>query len=151
MVSQSLNGAYADGGSQVLWEDGERVVRRGWRLEPDGNRCAILIVVPAAQHSSRSRLDHLAHEYDLKGQLDGSWAVRPLDLVHDAGETALVLEDMEGEPLDRLLGALMEVGRFLGLAIAMAAAVDKLHQRSIVHKVSSRRISWSTLRAARYG
>ena len=57
-----------------------------------------------------------------------------MDLVHDAGGTALVLEDMDGEPLDRLLGALMEVGRFLGLAIAMAAAVGKLHQRSIVHK-----------------
>ena len=41
---------------------------------------------------------------------------------------------MDGEPLDRLLGAPMEVGRFLGLAIAIAAAVGKLHQRGLVHK-----------------
>ena len=122
MGLQSLNGGYSDGGSQVLWEDGERVVRRGWRLEPDGNRRAVLIVVPAAQHPSRSSLDHLTHEYDLKDQLDGSWAVRPLDLVHDAGRISLVLEGMDGEPLDRLLGAPMEVGRFFGLAITIAAA-----------------------------
>ena len=31
MGLQSLNGAYSDGDSQVLWEDGERVFRRGWR------------------------------------------------------------------------------------------------------------------------
>src|SRR5215470_5716160 len=134
MVLQSLNGAYADGGSQVLWEDGERVFRRGWRLGDNGRQCAVLIVRPAADHPSRSSLDRLTHEYKLKNDLDGAWAVRPLDLVHHAGRTVLVLEDMDGEPLDRLLGTPMEVGRFLGLAIAMAATVGKLHQRSIVHK-----------------
>ena len=134
MVPHSLNGAYSDGGSQILWEDGERVFRRGWRLDDNGQRRAVLIVLPAAEHPSRSSLDRLTHEYELKDQLDGAWAVRPLDLVRDAGRTVLVLEDVDGEPLDRLLGAPMEVGRFLGLAIAIAAAVGKLHQRSLVHK-----------------
>ena len=57
-----------------------------------------------------------------------------MDLVQDAGRISLVLEDMDGEPLDQLLGAPMEVGRFLGLAIAIAGAVGKLHQRGLVHK-----------------
>src|SRR4051812_36717685 len=134
MVSQSLNGAYADGGSQFLWEDGERVCYRGWRLDANGGQRTVLIVLPASDHPSRSNLDRLTHEFELRNDLDGAWAVRPLDLVHDAGRTALVLEDMDGEPLERLLGPPMEVGRCLGLAIAMAAAVGKLHQRSIVHK-----------------
>jgi hypothetical protein len=64
------------------------------------------------------------HEYELKDQLDGSWALRPLDLLHDAGRSALVLEDAAGEPLERLLGAPMEVGRFLRLAIAIASTAD---------------------------
>jgi predicted ATPase len=51
--------------------------------------------------------------------------VRPLDLVRDAGRTVLVLKDVDGEPLDRLLGGPMEAGRFLNLAIAVAAAVGK--------------------------
>src|SRR5215510_820914 len=127
MVPHSLNGAYSDGGSQVLWEDGERVFRRGWRLDDNGKR-AVLLVMPAADQPSRSSLDRLTHEYELKDELDGAWAVRPLDLVHDAGRTMLVLEDAGGEPLDRLLGAPMEVGDFLRLAIGIAAAVGKLHE-----------------------
>ena len=134
MVPHSLNGAYSDSGSQILWEDGERVFRRGWRLDDNGQRRAVLIVLPAADHPSRSSLDRLTHEYELKDELDGAWAVRPLDLVRDAGRTVLVLEDAGGEPLDRLLGAPMEVGRFLGLAIGIAAALGKLHQRGLVHK-----------------
>jgi serine/threonine protein kinase len=45
-----------------------------------------------------------------------------------------VLDDAESEPLDRLLGMPMEVGRFLGLAIGIAVALGKLHQRGLVHK-----------------
>ena len=134
MVPHSLNVAYSDGGSQVLWEDGERVFRRGWRLDDNGKQRAVLFVLPAADHPSRSSLDRLTHEYELKDELDGAWAVRPLELVRDAGRTMLVLEDAGGEPLDRLLGAPMEVGRFLRLAIAIAAALGKLHQRGLVHK-----------------
>ena len=133
MVPDFVNGVYSDGGSDVLWEDSERVFRKGWRRH-DGNRTAVLIVQPAADHPSRSSLDRLTHEYELKDQLDGAWAVRPLDLVRDAGRTMLVLEDAGGEPLDALLGAPLEVGRFLRLGIGMASALGKLHQRGLIHK-----------------
>jgi len=119
---------------QVLWEDGDRVFRRGWRLGDNGKRSAVLVVAPAAEHPSPSILDRLAHEYGLKEVLDGAWAVRPLELVRDGGRTMLVLEDASGEPLDRLLGAPMEVGRFLRVAIGIAKALGKLHQRGLVHK-----------------
>ena len=38
MMPYSLNGAYPDDSCQVLWEDGDRVFRRGWRLGDDGKR-----------------------------------------------------------------------------------------------------------------
>ncbi|MBV8963775.1 MAG: serine/threonine protein kinase, partial [Hyphomicrobiales bacterium] len=133
VVPHSLDGAYLDSGSQILWEDGERVFRRGWQLEDNGKR-AVLLVMPAADQPSRSSLDRLTHEYQLKDELDGAWAARPLDLVRDAGRTMLVLEDAGGEPLGRLLGAPMEVGSFLRLAIATAGALGKLHRRGLVHK-----------------
>jgi len=69
----------------------------------------------------------------LRDELDGAWAVRPRELVREHGRAMLVLEDAGGEPLDRLL-APMEVERFLRLAIAIAAALGKLHQRGLVHK-----------------
>jgi len=50
-------------------------------------------------------LDRLAHEYELKDELDGAWAARPLAFVSEGGRTALLLDDPGGEPLDRLLGA----------------------------------------------
>src|SRR5215472_9094530 len=134
MVQQSPNVAYSDGSSQVLWEDGERVFSRGWRLDDNGNRLAVLLVAPAADHPSRTRLDRLTHEYELKDDLDGAWAARPLALMHDAGRTVLVLDDLGGEPLDRLLGGPMEIGRFLRLAIAVTSALGKLHQRGLIHK-----------------
>jgi hypothetical protein len=77
MMSYPLNGVNADGSGQVLWEDGERVFCRGWRLGDDGNRSAVLVVLPAAEYPSRSSLDRLTHEYGLKDELDGAWAVRP--------------------------------------------------------------------------
>jgi serine/threonine protein kinase len=134
MMSYPLNGLYADDSNQVLWENGERVFCRGWRLGDDGSRSAVLVVLPAGEHPSASSLDRLAHEYGLKDELDGAWAVRPLDLVREGGRTVLVLEDTGGAPLDRLLGAPIEVVRFLRLAIAIATALGKFHARGLVHK-----------------
>src|ERR1043166_3843853 len=134
MEPQSLDSPDSDGGSQVLWEDGERVFRRGWRLDDNGKRRAVLMVLSAAEHPSRSSLERLTHEYELKDELDEAWAARPLDLVRDAGRTMLVLEDAGGEPLDRLLGAPIDVGHFLRMAIAIVVVLGKVHQRGIVHK-----------------
>jgi PAS domain S-box-containing protein len=119
---------------QVLWEDGERVFCRVWRLGADGNPGAVLAVSPAAEHPSPASLARLAHEYGLKDELDGAWAVRPLELGRERGRTMLVFEDPGGEPLERLLGAPMEVGSFLPLAISIAAALGKVHRRGLVHK-----------------
>src|SRR5262249_50307158 len=90
-----------DGGSQVLWEDGERIFCPGRRVGHDGNREAVLVVVPAAEHPSRSSLDRLAHEHALKDELDGTWAVQPLELTNDGARPMLVLEDTGGEALHR--------------------------------------------------
>jgi serine/threonine protein kinase len=117
-------------------EDGERVFGRSSRLDDTGNQRAVLIILPAANHPSRSSFDRFTHEYELKDELDEAWAVRPLGLVRDAGRTMLVLEDPGGEPLDRLRGAPMEVGFFLRLAMGIALALGKLHKRGLVHKAN---------------
>jgi len=77
----------------------------------------------AAGHAAPLILEYLAHEYALKDDLDGAWAVRPLELVRNGDRSELILEDPSGEPLDRQLGAPMEIGRFLGLAIGIVGAL----------------------------
>jgi PAS domain S-box-containing protein len=134
MMPGALSGAHPDDSCQVLWEDGERVFCRRWRLGNDGNRSAVLVVLPAAERPSRSSLDRFAHEYGLKDELEAAWAVQPLEVVDDGGRTMLVLEDPGGEPLERLLDEPMEMGSFLHLAIGIANAVGKVHGCDLVHK-----------------
>src|SRR6516165_5106905 len=76
MVPHSLNVAHSDDSSQVLWRDSECVFHRGWRLDDDGKRRDVLIAFPAADHPSRSMLERFTHEYELKDELDATWAVR---------------------------------------------------------------------------
>src|SRR6266481_6162410 len=133
MNPTSRFGVGRDSDLQVLWEDGERVFCRG-ESHADGYRTAVLAVLPAAEHPTPATLDRLAREYGLKDELDGAWALRPLELLRERGRTMLVLEDPGGEPLGRLLGAPFELGRFLRLAIGIAAALGKVHQRGLVHK-----------------
>jgi PAS domain S-box-containing protein len=116
-----------------LWEDGERVFCRR-ESHADGYRAAVLAVLPAAEHPTPATLDRLAREYGLKDELDGAWAVRPLELVRERGRIMLVLEDTCGEPLDRLLGVPIDVRSSLSIAIAVAAALTQVHRRGLVHK-----------------
>ena len=117
---------------QVLWEDTERVFCRGKSHGDDAT--PVLAVLPAVQHPAPAVLDRLAHEYELRDELDDAWAARPLQLVREDGHTILMLKDPGGEPLDRLIGPPMEIGKFLRLAIALSVALGRLHRRGLVHK-----------------
>ena len=46
----------------------------------------------------------------------------------------LVVDYTGGEPLDRLIGQPMEIGQFLRLAVALSAALGRLHARGLIHK-----------------
>jgi serine/threonine protein kinase len=131
-----VNASRADGEEilQPLWEDGERVFRRGWRDGGDSRRIAVLMVDLAAEARTPGDLDRLAHEYGLKDELDSAWAARPLELMREGGRSLLVLEDPGGEPLDRLLGRPMVLEGFLPFAIGMATALAQVHQRGLIHK-----------------
>lgn len=118
---------------EVLWEDDDRIFCRALRSDSDGGR-AVLAVLPKVKHASSGILARLAHEFALKDQLDGAWAMRPLGLEYDGGRPVLLLEYPGGEPLEPLLGAPMEIECFLQLAIGIATALGKVHQAGLVHK-----------------
>jgi PAS domain S-box-containing protein len=124
----------SDGNSslQVLWEDDERVFCRG---NSRGNGATdVLAVLSAAEHPAPAVLDRLAHEYELRGELDAAWAAKPLEFVSVPRQAMLLLQDPGGAPLARLIGRPMELEVFLRLAVALSTAVGRLHRQGLVHK-----------------
>ena len=119
---------------EVLWEDAERVFCRLRRDGGEGHTHAFTPVLSAAGHPTLESINRLTHEFELKDYLDGAWALRPVELVRERGRTMLVVEYAEGEPLERLVGQPMEIGRFLRLAVALSAALGQLHGRGLIHK-----------------
>jgi PAS domain S-box-containing protein len=131
MTSFSRFGIGGEAGLQVLCQEGDRVLCRG-RLDDDEN--AVLVVLSSTDLPTAASLDRLTHEFGLKDELDGAWSAQPLSLLRDHGRTVLVLDNNGGEPLDRILGAPMAVGKFLRLAVGITAALGKVHQRGLIHK-----------------
>jgi PAS domain S-box-containing protein len=92
------------------------------------------ILLVAAEETSRGCVERLEHEYALKSELDADWAARPVALTHDNGRMTLVLEDPGGTPLDQLLGRPPDVSHFLRIAIPLAGALRRVHERGLIHK-----------------
>jgi PAS domain S-box-containing protein len=92
------------------------------------------ILVVAADESSPGCVERLEHEYALKYELEADWAARPVALTHSNGSMALVLEDPGGVPVDRLLTRPLAVSHFLRIAIPLAGALRRVHERGLVHK-----------------
>jgi PAS domain S-box-containing protein len=126
---------FGPAGAEVLSEDGGRVLCRGWHHDADDpHTAATLAVFLASEHPAPALLDRLTHEYELRDWLDGRSTVRPRALVRESGQTVLLLDDPGGQPLDRCLGRLMELGPFLRIGISLSTALHELHEKGIIHK-----------------
>jgi PAS domain S-box-containing protein len=98
-----------------------------------GNGLSPILLI-AAEETSLGCVERLEHEYSLKAELDADWAARPVALTNYNDRRALVLEDPGGAPLDRLLGRPLDVAHFLRIAIPLAAALRRVHERGLIHK-----------------
>ncbi|HEX4651288.1 MAG TPA: AAA family ATPase [Granulicella sp.] len=88
----------------------------------------------AAEHPAAESLERIEQEHTLKDELAPEWAVQPLQLVREEGLPMLVLADPGGDFLDALLGHPLELTEFLRIAIALSAAVARLHAVGLIHK-----------------
>src|SRR5712671_1695956 len=114
---------------ETLRDSGEFVLSRARQL---GNPVPVLVLV--AERAASASLERLEHEYALAADLDPKWAARPLALVRQNGNAALVLDDSGYEPLDLILGRPLELTRFLRLAISLATALGQIHRHGLIHK-----------------
>ena len=119
---------------EVLWQDTGRVFCRFWRNDSEGEKHAFIPIPAGVERPTLESVNRLTREHELKSYLDSAWALRPLELVHERGQTMLVVDYAGGEPLDRLVRLPMEIGQFLRLAVSLSRAVGQLHERGIIHK-----------------
>ena len=85
----------------VLREDEEFTLYRGEHSSRPGS-ASVLLLAPSSNKASMETLKKLEHDYSLRNELDSAWAARPLAVTEHLGQTAIVLEDPGGKPLDRI-------------------------------------------------
>jgi predicted ATPase/signal transduction histidine kinase len=105
-----------------------------YRAVRDADSRAVVIKALDPRQGNTRDIERLKHEYELGSTLDVAAVAKPLELVTYEGMPALVMEDFDGESLDHLLGAPMEVGQFLPLAVHIAEAVAEIHRQHVIHK-----------------
>jgi PAS domain S-box-containing protein len=134
MKSSALLGAGGEyGAAEVLWEDAERIFCRLGR-EGAADKHAFIPGNSSDGHPKIESIDRLLHEYELREYLGTGWAIRPVELLHERGQTMLLVDYTGGQPLDRLVQQPMELSRFLRIAVALSVATGHLHKSGLIHR-----------------
>ena len=117
----------------ILREDEEFILYRSEHSSRPGSG-SVLLLAPSSNNPSVDTLKKLEHEYSLRDELDSAWAARPVALTEHLGQTAIVLEDPGGEPLDHFLSGPVDPLSSLRIAVGLTTALSGLHKRGLIHK-----------------
>jgi serine/threonine protein kinase len=135
MKASALFGpGWDDDSLEIVWRDAGRAFCKLRRGGGRGEAYAFLPIASGSEQPALESVNRLTHEHSLQAHLDGAWAVWPVELVRERGQTILMVDYTDGEPLDRLVGQPMEIGQFLRLAVGLSSAVGQLHGRGLIHK-----------------
>ena len=119
---------------ETLWEDVEfRPVPRACGT---ASRPRLLVLAPASAQPAPGSITRLEQTpIALRDELDPAWAARPLGLVRHHGRAdARVRGPRRRAPSARLMGQPWEITSFLRVAIGLATALGRLHERGLIHK-----------------
>ncbi|WP_437294541.1 AAA family ATPase [Sorangium sp. So ce426] len=116
---------------ELLHEGADTLVFRARREEDDR---PVVLKVLRRDHADPRALGRLLHEYEIAGAIDAPAVVKPYAIDAFNGQSALILEDFGGRPLDLPLHEPMPLERFFPLALRIAAALAELHRHHLIHK-----------------
>jgi predicted ATPase/GAF domain-containing protein/tRNA A-37 threonylcarbamoyl transferase component Bud32 len=127
--SRTSAAAYTVGAT--IYESASTGVYRATRAA-DGR--PVILKVLRRKPPRTHELERLRREHEIGSSSNARAIVRPLALETVDGAPTLVLEDVGGESLERLIDGPMDVGRFLRLAVAITSALADVHRHGIVHR-----------------
>jgi serine/threonine-protein kinase len=103
--------------------------------QPGLDRQVAVKVLLAARHSSGDQLQRFQREARAAAQLTHPNVVQVYDVGRDGDLDYFVMEYVEGNSLDRLIGTpLLTVERSLRLLVHLAMALEAAHRRGIIHR-----------------
>ncbi|PCJ17645.1 MAG: hypothetical protein COB04_08500 [Gammaproteobacteria bacterium] len=109
------------------------MVYKGLRLED--NEHVILKSINPENYNAES-LGRLKHEYEIAHLFDGEEIIKVLDIIQEADNCSLIIEDIEGESLAKLMadGALDDFNEILRIAIRVVEGMANIHKARVIHK-----------------
>jgi PAS domain S-box-containing protein len=120
---------------ETLHQDGEFILYRGLpQIGAEPSPPSILALSPVVERPAPATIKKIEHEFSLRDELNPAWAARPIAVTKHIGQTAIVLEDPGGKPLDRFLSGPVDLKLFLRIAVGLASALGGLHKRGLIHK-----------------
>ncbi|TZG34269.1 AAA family ATPase [Agrobacterium sp. B1(2019)] len=114
---------------EVLWFDDDRVF---YRVALQNGEPPSLVVFPSDRGIAHGYLQRLSREFQIRDQLDESWALRPRRF--EAQSCLLSFDDHLCRPLSEYLQAQVGLTDFLRVAAAASRAIAAMHASGLIHK-----------------
>ncbi len=118
---------------ETIYNGATTVVYRALR---ESDQASVIIKTLKAEYPNLEELTRLRHEYRLLQFLEIEGIAQPLALENYKNGLALILSDLGGESLKKLLSlqTKIELNNFLKIALQLASILADLHQNKIIHK-----------------
>ncbi|HYH99777.1 serine/threonine-protein kinase PknK, partial [Hyalangium sp.] len=99
------------------------------------DRHKVILKTPRSEHPGPRERTRFEHEYNLLRRLEGTpGVITALGLEVHQERPLLVLKDVEGIHLSEQVGAPVEPGSFLELAISLAGTLAEVHRRGVIYQ-----------------
>lgn len=117
--------------TELIHEGASTAIARGQR---DSDGAGVIIKMLRGDFPTALDRARLRHEHALLSELSGRGIVPVRALESSGDHLALVMEDVGLSSLERRLGAGLDVGLVLRVALEVTAILRRAHERRIVHK-----------------
>ncbi|HEY9599350.1 MAG TPA: serine/threonine-protein kinase, partial [Cyanophyceae cyanobacterium] len=117
----------------TLYESSTTVIHRAFRV---ADRASVIIKTLKAEYPTPEQITRLRYEYKILESLEVEGIAKPLALENYKNGLALILLDLGGDTLRKIINLQkgLQLSKFLPIAIQLASILAALHDNNIIHK-----------------